>query len=109
LALLMLFRGTVGLLSYAGLGLAPALVHKLTRPIAVLPAEAPPVDPVIDYASPGSERVPLQSDTLFTTAVALMLIMVLIGGGVSQIYAQNVGLIHGLGGKSARIGQNVAT
>jgi O-antigen/teichoic acid export membrane protein len=108
LALLMLIRGTVGLLSYAGLGLTPALIHKLTRPLAVLASDAPAKSHIIDYASPDLERSPLQSDTLFTTALALTLIMVLVGGALSLLYTLNIGWIHTLGRQTADIARNVA-
>jgi O-antigen/teichoic acid export membrane protein len=70
-AVLSLVRATLGLLNYATVGLAPAMVHYLPkaqrRPVAVAMEEAAPVD--LPDAAPGRETWSMQ--TLYCNGVAL--------------------------------------
>lgn len=85
-ALLSLVRATLGLLNYATVGLAPAMVHYLPkaqrRPLALAMEEAAPVD--LPDAAPGRETWSMQ--TLYCNGVALAWIAGIVSAILVVVY-----------------------
>jgi hypothetical protein len=94
LALLMLLRGTVGLLSYASLGLAPALVHLLAVPLPVI--SIAPAAAKIDYAPSSPVDTRSHRDCVFATAFFLACVICGLACICGFAYAGFVGEVHGL-------------
>jgi O-antigen/teichoic acid export membrane protein len=88
-AMYALVRGTIGLLNYTTLGLAPALIHRAAgaaaEPVPVLPADdALPVS-VLSYRTPDAPHPPLQ--VLYANALLIAICTGLIGIGITLAYA----------------------
>ena len=90
-ALLTLVRSTLGLLNYATVGLAPAMIHflpKRSRPSEQLAfplvegADAPPVD----YAPADATALRESPDTLYSNGVALAWTAAIVAGGLLVFY-----------------------
>ncbi|HEY2589786.1 MAG TPA: lipopolysaccharide biosynthesis protein [Tepidisphaeraceae bacterium] len=90
-----LVRGTIGLLNYTTLGLAPALIHRaagaVAEPVPVLPADEGVPGSVLAYETPESyltpepPRSPLQ--ILYANALQIAFFTGLIGIAISVAYA----------------------
>ena len=95
LAILMLLRGTVGLLSYTSLGLTPALVQILSKPVPIPPVSSePPAESQLSH-----EPVEIPADRMtprrvFNTAFVLTLIAAILGIIAAGIYGGNLRLFH---------------
>jgi O-antigen/teichoic acid export membrane protein len=109
LALLMLLRGTVGLLSYAGLGLAPSLVHLLARPLPAIPVgPAPAAAESLGYAPAALPPTVAKTDRVFTTALLLVCGVGAIAVWAGMMYVVAVPGLHGFRGLRAERAQYVA-
>jgi len=90
-AMLALVRGTLGLLNYATVGLAPAMIHflpKRSRPSEQL---APPLvdgadPPPIDYAPAEATALRESPDALYCNGVALAWSAAIVACGVLAVY-----------------------
>lgn len=103
LAILMLLRGTVGLLSYANLGLMPTLVHLLSRPLPAEPIQTQQT--ALEYARGETEAQRLAPNRIFATAFVLMLFAGIVAFGCATLYANNIESVHRI--TSHRAGLNL--
>lgn len=94
LALLMLVRGTIGLLSYVSLGLTPALIHHLSKGSESTVAPDVLVE-ATDNAVLTESKSPWDSGLIFVHALALTMAAGVLGGGIVIAYAVGFSWIHG--------------
>jgi O-antigen/teichoic acid export membrane protein len=88
-AMLALVRGTIGLLNYVSLGLAPALIHQAARlrsePVPSISGDAPSQGKWLSYNTPPPQDSPLQ--TLYSNALSIGLWTGITGFLLSLAYA----------------------
>jgi O-antigen/teichoic acid export membrane protein len=99
LGLLALARATVGILNYAGVGLLPALVHRMTLARAPLATPAPSnldlAGGVLPYATPASQPPPRSPlDVAYTNGLAILLGTTALAVIPLVIYAYNFPNLH---------------
>lgn len=84
-----LVRGTIGLLNYVTLGLAPAFIHRaagtVAEPVPVLPADEGVPGSILAYETPEPARSPLQ--ILYANALLIAIYTGVIGVAISLAYA----------------------
>lgn len=83
--ILALVRGTIGILSYLTLGLAPALIHYGAAPRPVLTARRERAGPELEYATVAAADLSLPS--LYANAMAIAFWVFLAGTGAVVLYA----------------------
>lgn len=88
-AMFALVRGTIGLLNYTTLGLAPALIHRaagaVAEPVPVLPADEGVPGSILSYESPRIDGSTLQ--ILYANALQIAFFTAAIGIAISFAYA----------------------
>jgi O-antigen/teichoic acid export membrane protein len=88
-AMFALVRGTIGLLNYTTLGLAPALIHRaagaVAKPVPVLPADEGVPGSVLSYETPEAPGSPLQ--IVYANALLIAAYTGLIGITITVAYA----------------------
>lgn len=87
LALLMLVRGTIGILTYTSLGMTPALVQQLSKPLPTV--ETP------DSGSVASRPEVSDPKRVFHTALVLTFLACAVGSGLVLLYAFEFSRVHG--------------
>lgn len=98
LSLLLLVRGTAGVLTYGSLGLAPAVLNLLTGPkmarryVADAAALGAPAESVLTYESPPEQRS--VTDRTIITANIIVGIVVAIAAALTFVYAMAFKHIH---------------
>lgn len=99
-AVVALIRGTIGILAYTSIGLAPALVRKLaeaksneTPPRSLVADSAGGTPGILDYASPGPEERVFQT---FVSGVFLAMLLAAVGLALAAAYGLNLPAIHSL-------------
>jgi O-antigen/teichoic acid export membrane protein len=114
-ATLALVRATIGVVNYASLGLAPAMIARLSsavgRAVAALPVVPIAPEQVLAYADPEANRKPkpiaTPIQTLYFSGLAMLLVLAMAAGVLLVIYAQLFGGVlkeaHGMRGDVAGI------
>ncbi|MBC7782620.1 MAG: hypothetical protein H7144_02180 [Burkholderiales bacterium] len=92
LAVLMLLRGMVGLLSYMTAGLTPSLVHALSRPSAVITLNDS--DGPLDYEPVTPRQTQPTHDTIFNTALIVVICASGVAAAAAFFYASHLDWFH---------------
>lgn len=108
LAILMLLRGTVGLLSYASLGLTPTLVQILAKPLPVDSAGLPGDASQVDYEPAPTEAERVNPRRVFNTAFMLTFAAAIAGVIAAGLYGENLRSFHNLSAGRASEAGSVA-
>ncbi len=104
LAILMLVRGTIGILSYTSLGLTPALVQLLSQPNKHPAPASAPVSKTLGYAHAPEDSDADRAKNVFHTAMVITFLATAIGAGVVVFYAMNFHRVHaGASGHSVNV------
>ncbi len=112
-ATLTLVRATIGVLNYASLGLAPAMIARLAsagaRAMPVIPIDAPPANTsLLAYADPEANRKPmprvLPVQTLYFSGLTMLVIAAMVGVfllvGYAELFGDTIRVAKGLGNET---------
>jgi O-antigen/teichoic acid export membrane protein len=99
-AMLALVRGTIGLLNYTSLGLAPALIHRAanstrgTLPALTLPSTSDAADKSLSYFTPEPATSLPPLARLHSTAQAIAYAAAALGGIIALTYAASFNALY---------------